>query len=352
MKRIEKVRAKMQQSNLTSLLITNMKNIYYLTGFSGTAGTIFITENAQYFMTDSRYIDIAREKITDFELIETRNSFELLSNLTKKENIGQIGFEDTVEYSVFAALQTLFPKFELISTTNFIAEIRQIKARGEIQIIRKACQIADKAFDEVLNFIEPGKTEIEIANFLDFKMRELGASGISFDTIIASGVRSSLPHGVASHKTIEFGDAITMDFGCFYENYASDMTRTIFLGEPDEKMSEIYHTVLAANEALIKSAQAGMTLAKYDQIPREIIENAGYGAYFTHGIGHGLGLDVHEIPYFGAKTIGKLQENMIVTDEPGIYLSNFGGVRIEDDLLITAEGCEVLTQAPKQLIVI
>ena len=242
---------------------------------------------------------------------------------------------------------------ELFATTNYLLELRQIKDSSEIRTIQKACEIADEAFSEALKFIEPGRTEIEVANFLDFKMRDMGASGISFDTIVASGKRSSLPHGVATHKMIEFGDVVTIDFGCYYEHYASDMTRTIFVGSVDDKMAEIYHTVQKANQLLIEQARSGMTYADYDRVPREVIETAGFGKYFTHGIGHGLGLDVHEIPYFSQAMLEPvLQSGMVVTDEPGIYLPEFGGVRIEDDLLITDNGCEVLTKAPKELIVI
>jgi Xaa-Pro aminopeptidase len=230
---------------------------------------------------------------------------------------------------------------------------RQVKDSDEIELIREACRISDQAFTDVLKFIEPGRTEIEVANFLDFRMRELGASGISFETIVASGKRSALPHGVATNKPIDFGDVVTMDFGCFYEHYASDMTRTIFVGQVDDEMRKVYETVLAANSALIKQAKAGLSYAEFDKIPRDIITAAGYGKNFTHGIGHGFGLDIHEVPFFNQKMTEQfLLENMVMTDEPGIYLSGIGGVRIEDDLIITADGCEVLTHSPKELIVI
>lgn len=351
--RIEKLRAKLAQENLDAMLITDMKNIYYLTGFSGTAGTIFITKSRNIFMTDSRYSEMARELIKDFEIIETRDAIGNLSALANAENVRKIAFEDTVDYAFFKQLSAALAHLELFATSNFIMELRQIKDADEIRRLRKACQISDDAFMDALKFIEPGRTEIEIANFLDFKMREFGASGVSFETIVASGHRSSLPHGVASHKTVEYGDAITLDFGCFYEHYASDMTRTIFVGEADPKMIEIYEIVKKANQALIDKAQVGLSYADFDRIPREIIEQAGFGKQFTHGIGHGVGLDIHEIPYFNqTMTSNFLQKNMIVTDEPGIYLAEFGGVRIEDDLLILENGCEVLTKAPKELIVI
>lgn len=351
--RIENLKAKMARENLDSLLITDMKNIYYLTGFSGTAGTIFLTKTRNIFMTDSRYSEMARGIISGFEIIETRDAISMLTELSIADNVKNVGFEDTVDYAFFKRLSEATPQMELFATANYLLELRQIKDSSEIRTIQKACEIADEAFSEALKFIEPGRTEIEVANFLDFKMRDMGASGISFDTIVASGKRSSLPHGVATHKMIEFGDVVTIDFGCYYEHYASDMTRTIFVGAVDDKMAEIYHTVQKANQLLIEQARSGMTYADYDRVPREVIETAGFGKYFTHGIGHGLGLDVHEIPYFSQAMLEPvLQSGMVVTDEPGIYLPEFGGVRIEDDVLITDNGCEVLTKAPKELIVI
>lgn len=351
--RIENVKAKMAKENLDGLLITDMKNIYYLTGFSGTAGTVFLTQKRNIFITDSRYTEMAKELIQDFEILEARDPLLILPKLIRAEGLTNIGFEESVDCGFFNRMSSVLSENPLFATDNFLLDLRQIKDEDEIRTIKKACAISDQAFSDVLKFIEPGREEIEIANFLDFKMRDMGASGVSFETIVASGKRSSLPHGVASHKTIEYGDAITLDFGCFYEHYASDMTRTIFVGEPDKKMREIYEIVLKSNQTLIEHARAGLSYAHFDKIARDVIEEAGYGAYFTHGIGHGVGLDIHEIPYFSQKMLHEsLRENMVVTDEPGIYVPGFGGVRIEDDLLITEKGCEVLTQAPKELIVI
>ena len=204
----------------------------------------------------------------------------------------------------------------------------------------------------MLDFIKAGQTtELQVANFLDFRMREYGASGISFETIVASGKRSAMPHGVASDKVIESGDMLTLDFGCYYNHYVSDMTRTIHIGDISDKEREVYQLVLEANQAVIDSVKAGMVRKDYDKAARNVIANAGYGDYFTHGIGHGIGLDIHEIPYFG-RSEEVVEAGMVITDEPGIYLDNAFGVRIEDDLIVTEEGCEVLTLAPKELIVL
>ena len=352
MTKLSSVRVRMQSENLDAIIITNLKNIYYLSAFWGTAGTILVTQKAQYLLTDSRYSIAAREAAVDFEIVETREAFVEIAKLLKKEGVSQVGFEDGVTYAEFQTMQYQLAGLTLHATTSFIETQRQIKSPSEIATIKKACAISDQAFNDLLKFVEPGKTEIEIANFLDFKMRDLGASGISFDTIVASGKRSALPHGRATHKPIEFGDTVTVDFGCYYDHYASDMTRTFFVGEVSPKMQEIYHVVQQAQQAVTNISAPGLTYADYDRAARDMIETAGYGEAFSHGIGHGLGLDVHEIPYFSKTSQECLAEHMVITNEPGIYLENIGGVRIEDDLHITSQGVEVLTLAPKELIVL
>lgn len=352
MTKLSSVRVRMQSENLDAIIITNSKNIYYLSDFWGTAGTILVTQKAQYLLTDSRYSIAAREATVDFEIVETREAFVEIAKLLKKEGVSQVGFEDGVTYAEFQTMQHQLAGLTLHATTSFIETQRQIKSPSEIATIKKACAISDQAFNDLLKFVEPGKTEIEIANFLDFKMRDLGASGISFDTIVASGKRSALPHGRATHKPIEFGDTVTVDFGCYYDHYASDMTRTFFVGEVSPKMQEIYHVVQQAQQAVTNISAPGLTYADYDRAARDMIEAAGYGEAFSHGIGHGLGLDVHEIPYFSKTSQECLAEHMVITNEPGIYLENIGGVRIEDDLHITSQGVEVLTLAPKELIVL
>ena len=352
MTKLSSVRVRMQSENLDAIIITNLKNIYYLSAFWGTAGTILVTQKAQYLLTDSRYSIAAREAAVDFEIVETREAFVEIAKLLKKEGVSQVGFEDGVTYAEFQTMQYQLVGLTLHATTSFIETQRQIKSPSEIATIKKACAISDQAFNDLLKFVEPGKTEIEIANFLDFKMRDLGASGISFDTIVASGKRSALPHGRATHKPIEFGDTVTVDFGCYYDHYASDMTRTFFVGEVSPKMQEIYHVVQQAQQAVTNISAPGLTYADYDRAARDMIEAAGYGEAFSHGIGHGLGLDVHEIPYFSKTSQECLAEHMVITNEPGIYLENIGGVRIEDDLHITSQGVEVLTLAPKELIVL
>lgn len=351
--RIRKFEAAMDQAGVDGILVTNLTNVYYLTGFSGTSATLYISKNRRIFVTDARYTLIAKSVVTGFDFIETRDALGEIAKVIAEDKVRALGFDSQVTFAFYQQMASVFEGYELKSLTNFVENLRKIKDAQEVEIIRKACSISDKAFMDVLDFIKPGQTtEMQVANFLDFRMREYGASGVSFETIAASGYRSAMPHGVASDKVIEAGESLTLDFGCYYNHYVSDMTRTIHIGQVSDQEKEIYDVALRANKALIEKAKAGMSFADFDGIPRGIIEEAGYGANFTHSIGHGMGLDIHEVPFFGGKAEGILQAGMVVTDEPGIYLDGKYGVRIEDDLLITESGCEVLTFAPKELIVI
>ena len=351
-KRVQAFLDKMQEKELDGIIINNLKNVYYLTGFWGSNGTVFISRDRQVLVTDARYIIAAKQEVTGFEIFAERDELSTIVKIAKDMGLSRIGFEDEISVSYYHRMQATFEGLELIPQTQFVEALRMIKDETEIATIRKACSISDQAFHDALEFIKPGKTEIEIANFLDFRMRELGAAGLSFDTILASGINSSKPHAHPMHKPVELGEAITMDFGCLYEHYVSDMTRTIYLGHVNDEQAEIYNTVLKANQALIDQAKAGLGFRDFDKIPRDIIVEAGYGEYFTHGIGHGIGLDIHEEPYFNQTSTEVIKSGMVLTDEPGIYIEGKYGVRIEDDILITDTGCELLTLAPKELIVI
>ncbi len=218
--------------------------------------------------------------------------------------------------------------------------------------MKKACEITDQAFSHILTFIKPGVTEIEVANELERYLKTLGASAMSFDTIVASGLRSAMPHGVASDKVIEEGDVVTLDFGCYYQGYSSDMTRTIAVGSIDPKLEEIYHVVLDAHNLVNQKAKAGMTGAELDAIARDYISEKGYGQYFGHSLGHGVGLDIHEAPGVNAKNDQPVEVGMVITNEPGIYIEGLGGVRIEDDLVVHPDHVELLNRSPKELIIL
>ncbi|WP_155973851.1 M24 family metallopeptidase [Streptococcus ruminantium] len=351
-KRLEKFESKLAQSEVDGILVTGQNNIYYLTGFWGTEATVFISGRRRLFVTDARYILIAKAIVHDFDIIDSRFALEEIAEVIKEDGLEKIGFDSEVTYSFYQSLATVFADYQLVAMSHFIEDLRMIKDEKEIAAIRRACQISDQAFVDVLDFIKPGQTtEMDVNHFLDYRMRQLGAEGASFEFIVASGYRSAMPHGRASDKMIQSGETLTLDFGCYYQHYVSDMTRTIHIGHVTDQEREIYDVVLRANKTLIEQAKEGITYRDFDRIPREIISDAGYGANFTHGIGHGMGLDVHEYPYFG-KSDETIKAGMVLTDEPGIYLDNQYGVRIEDDLLITETGCEVLTLAPKELIVL
>jgi Xaa-Pro aminopeptidase len=351
-KRLGKFEAKLAQSEVDGILVTGQNNIYYLTGFWGTEATVFISGKRRLFVTDSRYILIAKASVKGFDIIESRQALEEIAKIIKEDGLTKIGFDSQVTYGFYQGLSALFADYQLVAMSNFIEDLRMIKDETEIATIRRACQISDQAFIDVLDIIKPGQTtEMDVNHFLDHRMHQLGAEGASFEFIVASGYRSAMPHGRASEKVIQTGETLTLDFGCYYQHYVSDMTRTIHIGHVTDQEREIYDVVLRANKALIEQAKEGVTYREFDAIPREIINTAGYGANFTHGIGHGIGLDIHEYPYFG-KSDEAIKAGMVLTDEPGIYLDDKYGVRIEDDLLITETGCEVLTLAPKELIVI
>lgn len=350
--RLERFDAKLAQSGLDALLVTGQNNIYYLTNFWGTNATVFITKNRRLFLTDSRYTLIAKQSVHGFDIIESKDPLKDIVKLIEADKLETIGFDNQVSFAYYQGLQAIFEGYTLSPQNNFMEELRMIKDDKELATIRKACSISDRAFTDVLDFIKPGQTtELQVANFLDFRMREYGASGTSFESIIASGYRSAMPHGVASEKVIQSGETLTMDFGCYYKHYVSDMTRTIHIGETTDEEREIYDLVLRSNQALIDVAKAGMTRRDYDKVARDVIVEAGYGSHFTHGIGHGIGLDIHEIPYFG-NSDETIEAGMVLTDEPGVYLADKYGVRIEDDIIITENGCELITLAPKELIVL
>ncbi len=353
MLRVEKLRKKMQEENLDSFLVTSPYNLRYLTNFTGTTGLAVITLEKAFFITDFRYTEQATAQAQGFEIIKNVGPiFDEVANLVSKEELHSLAFEETtVSFLEYSVLEEIIDA-ELVPVSQMIEELREVKDEEEIAIIEKACHIADMAYDHILKMIHPGMTEIEVANQLDFYMRSLGASGVSFDTIVASGLRSAMPHGVASKKIIEQGDLITLDFGCYYEGYVSDMPRTFAIGDPGEKLKEIYQIVLEAQLAVLEVAKPGVTGKQLDAVARDYITKHGYGEAFGHSTGHGIGLEIHEGPNVSVRAEKQFVPGNIITDEPGIYLPGIGGVRIEDDLLITSDGNRVLTHSPKELIIL
>ena len=351
--RVEKLQAKLKEQNLDALMVTNPFNLRYVSHFTGTAGLAVLTQEKAFFITDFRYTEQANEQAKGFEIIRNIGSiYEEVAKLVKSENIERLGFEqDVISYATFTNLEEII-KCELVPVSGFVESLREIKDQEEIDVIQQAIKITEAAYQHILKEIKPGMTELEVANKLDFFMREQGASSVSFDTIVASGVRSALPHGVASDKVIEHGDMITIDFGCYYNGYVSDMTRTFALGDPGEKLKEVYEIVREAHARVNSAVKAGMTGAEVDAIARDYITEKGYGEAFGHSTGHGIGLEVHEGPSISFKNDKKLVPGNAITNEPGIYLPGIGGVRIEDDLLITEDGNKNLMSLPTDLIIL
>lgn len=351
--KLEKMRKEMIDLNIDGFLITNEFNRRYMTGFTGTAGVAIVSKDDAVFITDFRYTEQAKKQVKDFRIIQHEGVLaKEVAKQTEQLGIKTIGFEkDTMTYGMFETYKNLI-KSDLVPVSGVIEKIRLIKTEQEINIIKVACEIADHAFTHILGFIKPGLTELEVSNELEFFMRKQGATASSFDTIVASGVRSALPHGVATDKVIEKGDLVTLDFGALYNGYVSDITRTIAVGEPSDQLKEMYDIVLQSQLLAVKQVGPGMTGIQADSIARDYLTSKGYGEAFGHSTGHGIGLEVHEGPALSFRSDTVLQPNMVLTIEPGIYLPGIGGVRIEDDIVITETGNEKLTHSKKELIIL
>lgn len=353
MNKLTRIRKTLEELNIAGLLITNATNRRYLTGFTGSAGVVLITKNEAFFLTDFRYGKQAKEQVNHYETIiyqSSRLMVESLLEQIQKTNIQRLGFEaDDVSFNFYTQLKKLGSE-ELVPTTKVIERLRMVKTEAEVSSIRKAAEISDAAFTYIQGVIRPGVSEKKIAAELDYFMKKQGAENGAFAYIVASGARGALPHGMASNKKIEQGDMVTLDYGAVYNGYVSDMTRTLAVGEPEVKLIEIYDIVNEALSLTLEEIKVGMTAKEVDSIARDYIGEKGYGDYFGHGLGHGIGLNVHEDPFFSQSGEDILQEGMVVTIEPGIYLPEVGGVRIEDDLLIKEDGNEILTKSSKELI--
>lgn len=354
MKRLERLRKKMDEQGVDALLITDGTNRRYVTGFTGTSGFVLVTAEHALLITDFRYVTQAREQAPLFKVIKHSDSiWEKVAEQCQSLGIEVLAFEEEhLTYATYRELKKQLGTRELKPTSPLVERLRQVKDEQELARMQKAANIADRAYAHILTFIRSGVTEREVMHELEFTMRQFGASSSSFDMIVASGARSALPHGVASDKRIEKGDLVTLDFGAVYEGYCSDITRTVMVGEPNEKQLEIYDIVLTAQKRTIDELRPGMTGREADAVARDYIAKKGYADYFGHGTGHGLGLNVHEAPRLSPKGETVLEPGMVVTVEPGIYIPDFGGVRIEDDVVITETGCRRLTKSDKDLVIL
>ncbi len=350
--RVEKVLRIMEEMNLDACALRGMENIFYLTGFRGSEGTLVVTGSDLLLLTDFRYITHAREVTRDVEIIELKQRAQTLGDICKRFNVRRLGFDSFhMTYNLFRAWQNMLPAVELVPMDHVIEEIRSIKEPDEIVSITKAIDIATRAFTEISRQIVPGRKEKDIANELDYTMRKFGADNPSFQTIVASGPRAALPHAEPSDRLITDGDAVIIDFGAQVDGYCSDETCTVLVGEPDARIKTIYRVVYDALAMALERVSAGMSIRDLDTLVRQFIDDNGYGDFFRHGVGHGVGIAVHESPAINTVSEGVLETNMILTIEPGIYLPEIGGVRLEEMVLITGGQARILTSINKGILI-
>ena len=351
------IAALLEENGLDAMLLTEEANRFYATGFHsiGTDGCALVCRNKNYYFTDSRYTEAAARHVKNAELGEVgrgRDYAVLLNEVIEKEGLRRVGFDDA--YMTVRDCGKYREKLhaELVPASDLLASLRRVKDAEEIESMIAAQRIAEKALSDILHEIKPGVTEKEFAARLQYLMLHYGAENMSFDPIVVSGPNGSLPHGVPSEKTIQAGEFVTMDFGCIKNGYCSDMTRTIALGYVSEKMDKVYHTVLEAQLAGIAATKAGATGKEMDAAARNVINAAGFEGLFGHSYGHSLGLLIHEGPYANTRNDKPMPAGAVVSAEPGIYIPDEFGVRIEDVTVITETGCEILTKSPKNLIIL
>ncbi|EJE98690.1 M24 family metallopeptidase [Liquorilactobacillus mali] len=345
-KRVENLRELMVKMSIDSFLVTDPLNIYYLSGFTGDDGLLLVTENSQYLITDSRFEQQIKANHSDWKFCKTRNYLKTACELVEKEHLSAMAFEDTISYQDYDFIDENAVS-DIVPVSAVIEKLRAIKDQNEINEIRESCKIAGKGYEFMLQNAHVSQSELELSNELDYFMKKNGTEEKSFETIVASGDRTTWPHGTATRKLLEDGDLLTVDFGYYYHHYTSDVTRTFSLGKQTQKVKDLYQIVLEAERRTIEAIKPGVSGRKLDEIGRGFIEEKGYGKYFNHGMGHGIGLNIHELPNVGSRFPDIMEAGHIVTIEPGIYVPGTAGIRIEDDVLVTETGFEILTNFPK-----
>ena len=357
MNHFAKIAAQLESRDLDGMLLTHEANRFYASGFhsAGTDGMALVTREKFYYFTDSRYTEAARRHVQDAEVQEAghgRGYSALLMEAVQRHSIQRLGFEDAYmtvrEHDAYARALPC----ELVPAADLLAELRAVKDPEELEIMIAAQRIAEKALTDILNEIRPGVTEKEIAARLQYLMLHYGAEDKSFDPIVVSGPNGSLPHGVPSEKVIQAGEFVTMDFGANVDGYCTDMTRTVAVGHVSDEQKKVYDTVLKAQLACCGFAKAGYKGCEVDKVARDIIYGAGYEGCFGHGLGHAVGIEIHENPRYSPTCSDIIQSGMVMTIEPGIYLPGKFGVRIEDTTFVRPDGCEIVGKSPKELIVL
>lgn len=347
-KRLAALRSFLAEQDVAAVIVAKPENRRYFSGFTGSAGVLLVSRQAAKLVTDFRYVEQAARQAPDFAVVRHGTDlYETLAAEIAAVGQGKVGFES--DFATWDAYRRL-AEFAGDLAPLHLDKLRMVKDDGELAALRRAVRIADDAFSHILSYLRPGTSEQEVALELEYFMRRQGAEKIAFDLIVASGTRSALPHGRASAKAIAAGDFVTMDFGAVYEGYHSDITRTVVVGKASPRQREIYEVVRAAQAAGVAAVAAGRLGREVDAVARKLIADAGYDEYFGHGLGHGVGLVIHEEPRLSPTGDVTLAAGMTVTVEPGIYIPDWGGVRIEDTVVVTAAGAEVLTASGKELI--
>ena len=353
MSRVDRLRDLLASQQLGALFISKAENRTYLTGFTGSAGAVFVTASEVLLLVDFRYVEQAAAEAPGCEVVRVpRQATDAVAELVHRRELQRIGFEqDGLSYREYEVLSKALHPAAFVPVDG-IDRLRWVKDDEELAHIRAAASIADAGFAHIQRFLRPGVREREVAPELEFFMRRQGADKEAFETIVASGVRSSLPHGVASNKALEPGELVTLDFGAAVRGYHSDCTRTVALGQASARQREIYTLVLTAQQTALNGLRPGLSGKDADTLARQVITAAGHGDHFGHSLGHGVGLAIHEGPLLSPREDALLEAGMTITVEPGVYVPGWGGVRIEDLVLLTPTGCEILTTAPKQLMIL
>lgn len=348
---LERLRGAMAESGVECLLLNDMTNIRWATGFSGSSGAALVTPDSAHFVTDSRYGIQAEGEVVDFTVEVYRSPATLDSVVVERareSGAGRIWFEAGVSYGTYQKRVADFPEVEWVMAPELVTELRKVKSGAEVEKIRAACRLADACFEHVTRMLQPGVREYDIALDIEFFYKRNGAQ-LAFPPIVASGPNSAKPHARPGERALELGDFLTIDCGADLDGYCSDITRTFVIGRASERHREVYEQVLKAEEACLAACVVGAEGKSVDQLARDILDEKGLAQYFGHGLGHGLGMVVHDPGSLNQRSVDVLKPGMVFTVEPGVYLEGFGGVRIEDDVLVTESGPEVLTSFPKHL---
>lgn len=352
-KRQQDLRMVLDERGLDGMLITNLTNVRYISGFTGSAASCLITPEGQYFVTDGRYIEQSKAQVKGFERFIDMNSH--LSQI-KDNNLNPNGFKlafegDHMSYALYKNMISMFPNTKWENSSMILEDLASVKDDHELECIRTAVEVTDKVYEEILPMLRPGFTEKQVANTMVSKYREY-AEGEAYSPIVATGPNGALPHAIPTDREFQNGDFIVIDAAAKYGGYHADMTRTPVVGKATEKHKEVYSIVKEAQQRGCDIAKAGVPCKEVDAATREYIGEMGYGKYYTHGTGHGLGLEIHTSPRFSPQSEQVLEVNNVMTIEPGIYLAGWGGVRIEDDIIIGKDDCEILNQTTKDLVVL